>query len=185
VIITALRDANGELRGFGKVTRDITLRKEEQAQREEGSGSSPLGRCRSSGSWQPSTASSWPKASRSRSGPTAGGSRRSSPICSTTPSSTHQPAAFDLASSGAHAFLRVRDHGIGMRPEDMGRLFTRLGRLVTEENRNITGTGLGLFLCREIAHRHGGEILVESSPGAGSRFTLSLPRTEVEPPLSA
>jgi signal transduction histidine kinase len=43
------------------------------------------------------------------------------------------------------------------------------------QRRSIPGTGLGLFLCREIARRHGGDILVESWAGAGSRFTLSVP----------
>ncbi|HEV8557182.1 MAG TPA: ATP-binding protein [Actinophytocola sp.] len=40
---------------------------------------------------------------------------------------------------------------------------------------SIAGTGLGLFLCKEIAVRHGGNITVKSSPGAGSEFTLTLP----------
>jgi two-component system sensor histidine kinase VicK len=83
-----------------------------------------------------------------------------------------------VVASGRHAFVSVRDHGIGIRHEDIGRLFTRFGRVVTEKNRSISGTGLGLFLCREIARRHGGDILVESWPGGGSRFTLSLPRAE-------
>jgi PAS domain S-box-containing protein len=100
----------------------------------------------------------------------------------------YSPAGGDIevtvAANGAHAFVSVRDHGIGIRREDLGRLFTRFGRLDTEENRTISGTGLGLFLCREIARRHGGDILVESWRGAGSRFTLSLPRTDAPPPAS-
>jgi two-component system phosphate regulon sensor histidine kinase PhoR len=69
----------------------------------------------------------------------------------------------------------VRDHGVGIAPEHLPRLFTRFGRLPTQENVSIPGTGLGLFLCREIARRHGGDIEVRSRVGAGSEFTLTLP----------
>jgi len=79
-----------------------------------------------------------------------------------------------------HAFLSVQDHGIGIAPEKMAELFTRFGRIEVEGTRNIGGTGLGLYLSRQIARRHGGDILAESSLGKGSRFTLSLPRARVE-----
>ena len=73
------------------------------------------------------------------------------------------------------ASVTVQDHGIGIAPADLERLFTRFGRIETSENAHISGTGLGLYLSREIARRHGGDILVESSLGQGSRFTLVLP----------
>jgi PAS domain S-box-containing protein len=76
---------------------------------------------------------------------------------------------------GAEVFISVRDHGIGISAEHMPRMFTRFGRLPTEENMSIAGTGLGLFLCKEIAVRHGGDITVRSQPGEGSEFTLTLP----------
>ena len=76
---------------------------------------------------------------------------------------------------GGDVFVGVRDEGIGIAPEHKPILFTRFGRLPTEENVSIAGTGLGLFLCKEIAVRHGGNITVKSSPGAGSEFTLTLP----------
>ena len=69
----------------------------------------------------------------------------------------------------------VRDQGLGIAAEHMPRLFTRFGRLPTEENVTIHGTGLGLFLCKAIATRHGGDITAKSEPGAGSEFTLILP----------
>ena len=78
---------------------------------------------------------------------------------------------------GTHVFVSVRDHGIGIAPEHMPRLFTRFGRLPTEQNVTIAGTGLGLFLCKEIATRHGGDITVSSAPDSGSEFTLTLPVT--------
>jgi PAS domain S-box-containing protein len=76
---------------------------------------------------------------------------------------------------GDQAFVSVRDHGLGVSDADMDRLFTRFGRIDNPEARHIGGTGLGLYLSREIAHRHDGDILVDSEPGVGSRFTLSLP----------
>jgi len=76
---------------------------------------------------------------------------------------------------GDRGFVSVRDHGLGIRAEDQTRLFTRFGRIDNPEARHIGGTGLGLYLSREIARRHDGDILVESEPGEGSRFTLSLP----------
>jgi PAS domain S-box-containing protein len=78
---------------------------------------------------------------------------------------------------GSNAFVSVRDEGIGIAPEHMPRLFTRFGRLPTDENISIPGTGLGLFLCKEIATRHGGDIEVRSELGVGSEFTLTLPLT--------
>jgi signal transduction histidine kinase len=73
------------------------------------------------------------------------------------------------------AVASVWDHGLGIAEVDMPRLFSRFGRLVTRENSNIPGTGLGLYLARELARLHGGDITVRSSPGEGSAFTLVLP----------
>ncbi len=73
------------------------------------------------------------------------------------------------------AFVSIADTGIGIEQEDFPRLFTRFTRLEHPATTSVGGTGLGLFLSREIARRHSGDILVESTPGKGSRFTLSLP----------
>ncbi|HXM53845.1 MAG TPA: ATP-binding protein [Candidatus Dormibacteraeota bacterium] len=80
-----------------------------------------------------------------------------------------------MATHDGVVSVSVEDRGIGIAPADLDRLFTRFGRIETPENAHISGTGLGLYLSREIARRHGGDILVESSPGRGSRFTLVLP----------
>jgi signal transduction histidine kinase len=72
-------------------------------------------------------------------------------------------------------FVSVRDEGMGIEAAHIPRLFTRFGRLPLDHNVTIPGTGLGLFLCREIAVRHGGDITVRSQPGVGSEFTLTLP----------
>ncbi|HXA27863.1 MAG TPA: HAMP domain-containing sensor histidine kinase [Candidatus Angelobacter sp.] len=80
-----------------------------------------------------------------------------------------------VSVDGGAALVSVWDHGLGIAEADMPRLFSRFGRLVTRENSNIPGTGLGLYLARELARLHGGDIAVRSAPGAGSVFTLVLP----------
>ena len=74
-----------------------------------------------------------------------------------------------------HAVLSVRDQGLGIAGDDMPRLFTRFGRIVTAQNSHILGTGLGLYLARELMRMQGGDITVESTPGEGSTFTVRLP----------
>ena len=81
-----------------------------------------------------------------------------------------------LSMSGDVAVLKVQDHGIGIAAEDMERLFVRFSRVNTLAD--VPGTGLGLYLARELARLHKGEIVAASTPGAGSEFVLSLP---VEP----
>ena len=78
-----------------------------------------------------------------------------------------------LAVEGEMALLTVRDNGIGIAPEDMDRLFIRFSRIAPRPD--VPGTGLGLYLARELARLHGGDIVAVSKPGEGSEFTLSLP----------
>jgi signal transduction histidine kinase len=73
------------------------------------------------------------------------------------------------------ARVAVSDHGLGIADADQAQLFTRFGRILTRENSHISGTGLGLYLSRELARQHGGDLTVESTPGHGSTFTLSMP----------
>ncbi|GAC1338269.1 MAG: hypothetical protein NVSMB29_03830 [Candidatus Dormibacteria bacterium] len=73
------------------------------------------------------------------------------------------------------ALVRVTDQGFGIAPEHLGKLFTRFGRIVTPENSHLPGTGLGLYLCRQLARQHGGDITVVTAPHQGSTFTLQLP----------
>lgn len=80
-----------------------------------------------------------------------------------------------LESGPEHARVHVRDQGIGIRAEDMGRLFGRFSRIEHPETRQVPGTGLGLYLSRELARLHGGDISAVSTPGEGSVFTLELP----------
>jgi signal transduction histidine kinase len=78
-----------------------------------------------------------------------------------------------LTRAGGMALLAVRDTGIGIAAEDMQRLFVRFSRLAPLSD--VPGTGLGLYLARELARLHGGDIMAVSKAGEGSEFTLSLP----------
>lgn len=71
--------------------------------------------------------------------------------------------------------IEVRDHGIGMRPEEMARVFERFYR--ADSTGKIPGTGLGMSIVREIIEIHGGEVTVESQLGVGTTVTLWLPAT--------
>lgn len=83
-----------------------------------------------------------------------------------------------VADDGSEATVSVRDHGLGIADEHIPLLFKRYSRLPTEANKFIHGTGLALYLCQEIARRHGGEITVESELGKGSEFTIRLPAVD-------
>jgi heavy metal sensor kinase len=79
-----------------------------------------------------------------------------------------------LAGEG-QARIVVRDTGIGIDPADAARIFDPFVRLDAARSRDAGGAGLGLALVRAIVDAHGGAIAVESTPGAGSRFTVRLP----------
>ena len=80
-----------------------------------------------------------------------------------------------LLTADRIATLRVVDDGVGIAAEDLPRLFNRFERIEHRETSHVGGTGLGLYLSRELAHQHGGDIHVESRPHSGSTFTLTLP----------
>jgi signal transduction histidine kinase len=71
--------------------------------------------------------------------------------------------------------VAVTDEGIGIAEEDQARLFSRFVRIETKATESVSGTGLGLWLSREIARMHDGDLTVESTPGRGSTFTLRVP----------
>jgi signal transduction histidine kinase len=78
-----------------------------------------------------------------------------------------------LTTSGNCAVLSVRDEGIGIAAQDMDRLFVRFSRLAPHGS--VPGTGLGLYLARELTRLHEGDIIAVSKPGEGSEFIVSLP----------
>jgi len=72
--------------------------------------------------------------------------------------------------------IKVKDTGIGIKPEDMEKLFKEFSQLDLKKNRHIEGTGLGLVITRDIVHLMGGKIEVSSEYGKGSEFTVHLPQ---------
>ncbi|HTV91476.1 MAG TPA: ATP-binding protein [Verrucomicrobiae bacterium] len=70
----------------------------------------------------------------------------------------------------------VSDTGIGIKPDDQERLFKAFEQLDRSNTRRYEGTGLGLYLCRNLAQLLGGELMVTSEFGKGSTFTFTLPR---------
>ena len=77
--------------------------------------------------------------------------------------------------------IQVRDTGIGIRPEDISRLFTEFDQLDSGTARRFEGTGLGLALTKKIVEFQGGHIDVRSVSGKGSTFTIVLPVSGVRP----
>ena len=76
--------------------------------------------------------------------------------------------------------LRIKDTGMGIKPEDMDRLFGGFTQFDLEKNRNVEGTGLGLAITHNLVKLMGGEISVESTYGFGSMFTVTLPQRYTE-----
>lgn len=72
--------------------------------------------------------------------------------------------------------IYVADQGIGIPPEEQGRIFDRFHRVESGLHRRTEGTGLGLYLVKAIVEAHGGRVWVESAPGRGSIFMFTLPR---------
>jgi signal transduction histidine kinase len=75
----------------------------------------------------------------------------------------------------------VRDTGIGIAPEDQGRLFQPFTQVDGRLSREYGGIGLGLTLVRRLVELHEGSIALESTPGAGSCFTVTLPFRDGDP----
>lgn len=71
--------------------------------------------------------------------------------------------------------LSVRDHGQGIRPEEMSKLFQKFSRLSQTGATEAKGTGLGLYICKRMIEDQGGRIWAESELGEGSRFSFTLP----------
>lgn len=72
--------------------------------------------------------------------------------------------------------ITVGDTGIGIDPADLSHIFDRFFRATSARDRGIEGTGLGLAIVQAIVEQHGGEITVSSEAGAGTTFSITLPR---------
>jgi signal transduction histidine kinase len=81
----------------------------------------------------------------------------------------------DAALVDGELAISVADEGIGIPPEEQGRIFEKFYRVGQSETQGRRGSGVGLALVEHVAQAHGGRVTVESRPGVGSRFTLWLP----------
>jgi PAS domain S-box-containing protein len=82
-----------------------------------------------------------------------------------------------LELAGGHGRVRVavRDHGLGIPPGEQERIFEKFYRLDPALTRGVGGSGLGLFISRELVSRMGGSLTVRSQPGEGAAFVVDLP----------
>jgi two-component system phosphate regulon sensor histidine kinase PhoR len=80
-----------------------------------------------------------------------------------------------LHRAGSEVAVAVRDRGIGITPEEKAQLFAKFYRGEAARRSGIRGTGIGLAMVAQIVAAHGGKISVQSEPGCGSTFTMSLP----------
>ncbi len=81
----------------------------------------------------------------------------------------------NVGSAKNRAFVAVEDNGVGISAADINRIFGQFSRLQNEMSQQVGGTGIGLYLSKHLAELHGGSVKVESRPGIGSIFTISLP----------
>ena len=77
-----------------------------------------------------------------------------------------------------HLLVSVRDNGIGMSPQEIAGLYEKFFRGEHELVREQPGTGLGVSITRNLVKLHGGEFLVESTPGEGTTFRFTVPIAE-------
>jgi signal transduction histidine kinase len=84
--------------------------------------------------------------------------------------------SINVSGEGGRAIVRVEDNGVGIPEDEKERVFERFHRTNEPAFHNVPGTGLGLYISRQLAEGHGGSLVIESStPERGTVFALSLP----------
>ena len=84
-----------------------------------------------------------------------------------------KPITISVSANGQSAELLVEDQGPGISKEDVKKIFRRFERIGASTN--LAGLGLGLYICKQVAEAHGGDIQVESTLGRGTKFSVVLP----------
>jgi two-component system, OmpR family, sensor kinase len=88
-----------------------------------------------------------------------------------------RPVRVSVRGDERHGYVSVRDEGEGIPPEDQARIFDKFVRLgPSDEGAPVPGLGLGLWIVKHIVETMGGSVSVESAPGQGATFTVTLPR---------
>jgi len=94
----------------------------------------------------------------------------------------HSPNGSTISVRGweedGQVHINVRDQGPGFAPEDAGKLFEKYYRSVAERHRKVPGSGLGLYIVKTVAERHGGSVSAHSEPGKGAEFEMIVPKGE-------
>jgi two-component system phosphate regulon sensor histidine kinase PhoR len=80
-----------------------------------------------------------------------------------------------LDHNGTGYVIEVADEGLGIPAAEQERIFEKFYRLDPQQTKGVGGSGLGLYICRELVERMNGTLTVDSRPGEGSRFTVALP----------
>jgi PAS domain S-box-containing protein len=80
-----------------------------------------------------------------------------------------------LRRETSHCLIEVADDGLGIPADERNRIFEKFYRLDPQQTKGVGGTGLGLYICRELVERMNGQLTVASEPGRGSTFTVELP----------
>ncbi len=84
----------------------------------------------------------------------------------------------DISEQGDEVVFIIRDNGIGIPPEYSKRIFEKFFRVPAGNTHNSKGHGLGLSYAKDVIRRHGGSITMDSQPGAGSTFKLTIPKIQ-------
>ena len=86
------------------------------------------------------------------------------------------PCELGAIADGDSIMFWVRDYGIGIPPGELSRVFDRFYQVDSSTTRVFRGTGLGLALVKDLLEQLGGHVALESEPGRGSTFTVTLPK---------
>ena len=97
-----------------------------------------------------------------------------------SPQGGHVIITIEAETTAQTVCIVVQDTGIGIPRQQQAQIFGRFMRADNALAWGISGTGLGLYLCRELVEQHGGQIWFESQEGAGSTFFVTLPLVSVE-----